>query len=125
MFGYSFASTDMFNSLLSLSTFVLAIVAFLGSYFAIFKQQGGWSFSLSALAIVFTTISYFAGLFPRIMVSSLNPAWSLTVSNAAASPLTLQLMTIVALIFIPIVLIYQGWVYYRFASRIHAKELEY
>jgi cytochrome d ubiquinol oxidase subunit II len=125
LFGLSFASTDMFQSVLSLTSFILAILAFLGSYFLMFKQQGALAFVLSGLTIAFTTIAYFAGLFPRIMVSSLNSAWSLTVTNASASPMTLKLMTIVAAIFIPIVLIYQGWVYYRFSSRVQAKDLKY
>lgn len=125
LFGLSFTSTDMFNSVLSLTAFILAILSFLASYFLLFKQQGGWAFVFSGLTIAFTTIAYFAGLFPRIMVSSLNSAWSLTVTNAAASPLTLKLMTFVAAIFVPIILIYQGWVYYRFSSRVQAKDLKY
>jgi len=55
------------------------------------------------------------------MVSSLNPEWSLTIYNAAASPYTLRVMTIVALIFVPVVLIYQGWTYWVFRQRIQAR----
>ena len=53
----------------------------------------------------------FLGLFPRVMISSLNPAWDLTISNASSSPYTLTVMTIIALIFVPIVLLYQAWNY--------------
>ena len=58
------------------------------------------------------------GLYPRVMPSSLNPEWSLTIFNAASSQYTLRVMTIVALIFVPLVLIYQGWSYYTFRQRI-------
>ncbi|MDU2063988.1 MAG: cytochrome d ubiquinol oxidase subunit II [Sporomusaceae bacterium] len=125
LFGLSFTSTDMFQSTLSLVAFVLAIVAFLASYFFFYSKKGGLAFLFSGLAIAFTTIAYFAGLFPRIMVSSLNPSWSLTITNAAASPMTLTLMTYVALVFVPIILIYQSWVYYRFAKRVDPHDLEY
>ena len=56
----------------------------------------------------------FAGLFPRLLVSTLDPANSLTIYNAASSPYTLRVITIVAGIFVPIVLAYQGWTYYTF-----------
>lgn len=125
LFAFSFFSTDMFRSILSLSAFVLAIVAFLASYYSLFRRKGGMAFIMSGLAIAFTTVSYFAGLFPRIMVSSLNPLWSLTITNASASPMTLKLMTFVAVVFVPIILIYQSWVYYRFAKRVDPEHLEY
>jgi len=60
------------------------------------------------------------------MVSSLNPDWSLTIYNASSSPYTLQVMSIVALIFVPIVLAYQGWTYWIFRDRIGREQsLEY
>ena len=71
------------------------------------------------------TAAYFAGLFPRIMVSSLNPAWSLTITNASSSQYTLALMTVVALIFVPIVLLYKIWVYYSFRKRVSEDDLQY
>ena len=55
------------------------------------------------------------------MVSSLNPDWSLTIYNASSSPYTLQVMTIVAVIFVPLVLVYQGWSYWVFRKRIESK----
>ena len=60
-------------------------------------------------------------MYPRVMISSLNPAWSLTIYNASSTPYTLTIMTIVALIFVPIVLVYQGWSYWVFRKRIEAK----
>jgi cytochrome d ubiquinol oxidase subunit II len=60
------------------------------------------------------------------MVSSLNDAWSLTIYNASSTPYTLKVMSIIALIFVPIVLIYQGWTYWIFRKRVsHDSHLEY
>jgi cytochrome d ubiquinol oxidase subunit II len=52
------------------------------------------------------------------MVSSISPAYNLTIGNAASAPYTLKVMTIVALIFTPIVLVYQGWSYWVFRARV-------
>ena len=52
------------------------------------------------------------------MVSSLDPAWSLTIHNASSSPYTLKVMTIVAALFVPVMLFYQGWTYWVFRARV-------
>jgi cytochrome d ubiquinol oxidase subunit II len=59
-------------------------------------------------------------MFPRVMVSSTSPAYSLTIYNASSSQYTLTVMSVIALIFVPIVLAYQGWTYYMFRKRISA-----
>jgi len=90
------------------------------------RKMDGWAFVLTALAIVSATATIFLILFPRVMVSSLNPAYSLTIYNASSSPYTLRVMTIVALTLVPLVLIYQGWTYWVFRKRITAESvLEY
>ena len=88
------------------------------------KGNGKASFCLSTLAIAATTVAFFAGLFPRLMVSSLNPAYSLTITNASSSPYTLSIMTVAAGIFVPIVLIYQAWSYHIFRKRVTPKDAE-
>jgi cytochrome d ubiquinol oxidase subunit II len=60
----------------------------------------GWAFVMNGLGMALTVVSAFLGLYPRVMVSSLNPEWSLTIYNASSSPYTLTVMTIVALIFV-------------------------
>lgn len=102
-------------------------VAFLLSYYFIRRRQMGWAFGLVAISIAFAFISEFLILFPRVMVSSLNPEWSLTIYNASSSPYTLRVMTIIAIIFVPIVLAYQGWSYWVFRKRISGipQELTY
>jgi cytochrome d ubiquinol oxidase subunit II len=52
------------------------------------------------------------------MVSSISPAYDLTIGNSASAPYTLKVMTIVALIFTPLVLVYQGWSYWVFRGRL-------
>jgi cytochrome d ubiquinol oxidase subunit II len=81
-------------------------------------RRHGWAFAFHGLSISLTVISAFMGLYPRVMVSSLDPRYSLTIYNSSSSPYTLQVMTIVALIFVPIVLLYQSWSYYVFRQRI-------
>jgi cytochrome d ubiquinol oxidase subunit II len=82
------------------------------------KQKDGWAFAMTGVSIAFALVTMFLILFPRVMISSLNPEWSLTIYNAASTPYTLKVMTIIALIFVPIVLIYQGWTYWVFRKRI-------
>lgn len=90
------------------------------------QKQIGRAFVANLLAIVFTVLSIFVFIFPNVMPSSLDPAWSLTIYNASSSPYTLTVMSIVALIFVPIVLAYQGWTYWVFRKRVTIKtELEY
>jgi len=97
----------------------IAAVTFLlvAGYF-INQKREGWAFIMVALNIVFTQITFFLMMFPNVMISSLNPAWNLTVYNASSSQYTLTVMSIVALIFVPIVLAYQGWTYWMFRKRI-------
>jgi cytochrome d ubiquinol oxidase subunit II len=105
---------------------ILAGVALLLAGYFLRIKRAGWAFAMTSLSIATTTITLFMILFPRVMVSSLNPVWSLTIYNASSSEYTLKVMTIVALIFVPIVLIYQGWTYYVFRKRLTAEsKLEY
>lgn len=90
------------------------------------RRMDGWAFALSMLTIGLTVVTIFLILYPRVMVSSLDPAYSLTIYNASSSDYTLRVMSIVAAIFVPIVLIYQGWSYWVFRQRITAdSHLEY
>jgi cytochrome d ubiquinol oxidase subunit II len=126
--GLGYFWTDMYERL-GLNPGVIPITAggaMLASGYFIHRKQSGWGFILTGVSIIFSTISIFMGLYPRLIVSSLNPDWSLTIYNAASSPYTLRVMSIVALIFVPIVLIYQGWSYYVFRRRLTAEsKLEY
>ena len=121
----TYFATDIFQRL-GVNPGISAIgagVAFLvGGYF-LRARRYGWAFGMTGLTIALTVITTFRGLFPRVLVSSLNPDWSLTVANASSTPYTLRTMTIVALIFVPIVLAYQAWNYWVFRGRLTGKSV--
>jgi cytochrome d ubiquinol oxidase subunit II len=96
----------------------LAILAILAAWALISSHQEGWAFTATTTAIALSIITIFVDLYPRVMVSSTNPAFSLTVRNSASTPYSLKVMTVVALVFLPIVLAYQAWTYYVFRRRI-------
>ncbi len=105
---------------------LLGLVALILAGWFVKQRREGWAFAMTAASIVATVITLFMGLYPRLMVSSLNPDWSVTIYNASSSPYTLKVMTIVALLLVPFVLVYQGWTYYIFRQRIRLDaELEY
>ncbi len=106
---------------------VFSVLAILGASYFLRKSQYGRLFLMTCFTVGFLFVSIFSILYPRVMVSSLNPAWSLTIQNAASSANTLRLMTIVTLIFLPIVLIYQVWTYWTFRKRVsgEAEKLTY
>jgi cytochrome d ubiquinol oxidase subunit II len=85
------------------------------------KKREGWAFAMTALTIATAIITFFMIMFPRVMISSIDPSYSLTIYNASSSPYTLRVMTIVALIFVPVVLLYQGWTYWVFRKRVEGK----
>jgi cytochrome d ubiquinol oxidase subunit II len=81
-------------------------------------RRHGWAFGMTALGIISAVATLFTGLYPRVMVSSPNFANSLTVASTASAHYTLEVLTVVALILTPLVLLYQGWTYYVFRARI-------
>ncbi|MFC7619581.1 cytochrome d ubiquinol oxidase subunit II [Microlunatus sp. GCM10028923] len=105
----------------SVAGWVLAGVAaagLIGGLLANAAGREGWAFLGTAVAIIATVSNLFVILFPDVMPSSLDPAWSLTVTNAASTPYTLTIMTWAALIATPVVLAYQGWTYWVFRKRL-------
>jgi cytochrome bd ubiquinol oxidase subunit II len=100
---------------------ITGMVAILLTGYFLRRKRESWAFITTAVSIAFALVTMFLIMYPRVMISSLNPAWSLTIYNASSTPYTLTIMTIVALIFVPIVLVYQGWSYWVFRKRIEAK----
>lgn len=117
--------TDIFSRPLSLGLVALAAVALVAAVLLQMKKKLGFAFSANALVIVFVTIAVFAGMFPRVLISTLDPAWSLTIYNASSTPYTLKIMSIIALTLVPLVLLYQGWNYWIFRKRITSDDVEY
>ena len=102
-----------------------AVAALVAGYF-IRKKMMGWAFLMTGITIAFAVVTAFMILYPNVMISSLDPAYNLTVYNASSSPYTLKVMTIVALTLVPVVLIYQVWTYWVFRQRITTEShLEY
>ncbi len=96
----------------------LAVLAVLGTAFLVPSRQEGWAFAASASTMAITVGSIFIGLAPNVMVSSTNKAFNLTMSNSASASYALTVMTVVAVIFLPLVLLYQGWSYHVFRARV-------
>ncbi|MEU0168719.1 cytochrome d ubiquinol oxidase subunit II [Streptomyces iakyrus] len=107
----------------SLVAMVAAVVSLLIALAAARAGREGWAFALSGLTIVATVAMLFLTLFPNVMPSTLNPDWSLTVTNASSSPYTLKIMTWCAGIATPVVLLYQGWTYWVFRKRIGTQHI--
>lgn len=97
---------------------LLPILCYAAALPLIRMRYSAWSFAMIGGTIITGTVVAFNGLFPQVMPSSLNPEWSLTIHNASSSQLTLQIMSFVALVFVPVVLVYQGWSYYVFRQRV-------
>lgn len=97
---------------------IAALTALLVAGYFINRKMEGWAFIMTGLNIVLTQATFFIMTFPNVMLSSTNPEWSLTIYNASSSQYTLTVMSVVALIFVPVVLAYQGWTYYTFRKRI-------
>jgi len=84
----------------------------------LYTGSNGRAFAMTALGTVSLVGTLFVSLYPRVMVSSTDFENSLTVDNAASSHYALQVMTVVAVIFVPLVILYQGWTYYVFRARV-------
>ncbi|ALX04507.1 cytochrome d ubiquinol oxidase subunit II [Aeromicrobium erythreum] len=96
----------------------VAVACFAAGLAAASARREGWAFVGTALSIAAVVVMLFTALFPDVMVSSLDPSWSLTTTNAASTPYTLTIMTWVAAAFTPLVVGYQAWSYWVFRRRI-------
>jgi cytochrome d ubiquinol oxidase subunit II len=101
---------------LALAVPVLAgLLAVVAAYSA---PGSGRAFAATAVTIGGTIASIFANLYPAVLISTTDPANTLTVQNSASSQYSLQVMTIVAAVLVPLVLAYQGWTYWVFRARV-------
>lgn len=124
----SYFETDMFtrHGIVPGTVPTLAGLSLISVWYFVRSKHEGWAFAMTGVTIVLSTITVFMSLFPRVMISSIDPAFDLTIYNAASSPYTLKIMTIVAVSTIPFVLAYQAWTYWVFRKRISPSDhLEY
>ncbi len=96
----------------------VAALCLIGSWLMNARGAEGWSFGLMAVTIGTAVLALFSALFPDVMPASNDPANSLTIANASSSDYTLTIMSWTALIFLPLVLAYQGWTYWIFRKRL-------
>jgi cytochrome bd ubiquinol oxidase subunit II len=118
---YTYFATKLYTNYLQtlplLIVPLLAVASLLGIRF--FAATGAYlkAFYSSCLTIVLVTFTGVIGLFPNLIPSSIDPSYSLTAYNSSSSVYTLEIMTVVALIFVPIVIAYQIWVYSIFRHK--------
>jgi len=117
--------TKLFNSKLAIVFLLLATLSSVISIYFVNSGKSGRALMSNGVSVIFAVGSLFAGLYPNVMVSSIDSKYNLTISNASSSPYTLKIMTIVALTLVPVVLIYQGWTYWIFRKRVTPDKLEY
>jgi len=93
----------------------------------VYIGKGAWwrAWFASCVTIAGTTLFGVVGLYPKLLPSSLDPAYSLTAFNSSSSPLTLKIMLGVALTFVPIVIAYQVWVHHLFRHKMSGEDLEH
>ncbi len=108
------SSSGVLPGPVEVSAFLLVVAA----AWAIRDGHPGWGFAATTAAIAATVVAMFVHLYPNVMVSSTNSAYNLTVKNSASSHYALTVMTVVAVVFTPLVLAYQGWSYHVFRGRI-------
>jgi cytochrome d ubiquinol oxidase subunit II len=96
----------------------LGLMAVIAAAWAAQAKAEGWAFTAAAVGIAGTVGALFSELYPRVMISSTNTAYNLTIANTASPSYSLRVMTVVAAIFFPIVLVYQAWGYHIFKRRL-------
>jgi len=106
---------DLFPPLLPA---LIGIVALGLAVVFLFAGRTGGAFAMTALGTVSLVATLFVSLYPRVMVSNPDFQNSLTVDDASSSHYSLAVMSVVALIFVPAILVYQGWTYYVFRRRV-------
>ncbi|GAA3643469.1 cytochrome d ubiquinol oxidase subunit II [Microbacterium awajiense] len=88
------------------------------------RDREGWAFGFGAATVMAAVLTLWTALFPNVMPSTTDPAYSLTIENASSTDLTLQIMSWAALVFLPLVLAYQGWTYWVFRKRVSRSRIE-
>ncbi|BBY08566.1 cytochrome d ubiquinol oxidase subunit II [Mycobacterium noviomagense] len=102
----------------------VAVVAQLAAVALVWRRSSeGWAFACSAVVVAAVVVLLFGALYPNLVPSTLNPAWSVTIENGSSTPYTLKVMTWAAAVFAPLAMVYQGWTYWVFRQRISADRI--
>ena len=125
----SFFATRLYDNYLAnpllFVIILLAVAGLLGIKVFLTQKALFKAWFASALTIVAATFYGVIGLFPNMFPSNIDPGYSLTAHNAASSALTLKIMLVVVILFVPIVLIYQVWVYNLFKGKVTREDMLY
>ena len=101
-----------------------AAVALIAGWLANARGAEGTAFVLLAVTVAAAVFALFASLFPDVMPASNDAANSLTIANASSTDYTLTVMSWLALMSLPLVLLYQGWTYWVFRKRVTRASIE-
>ena len=119
---YTAFATGLYNNYLSMPVWfivpTLAVISLFGIKIFAAKERFTTAFYSSCIVIVMVTFTGIVGLYPNLIPSNIDPQYSLTIFNSSASTYTLKIMTIVALLFVPVVIAYQIWMYRIFRHRV-------
>ena len=125
----SIFATPLYNNYLSnpilFAVILVTVIALLGIKVFLIKEAYFKAWFSSALTIVGATFYGVIGLYPNMFPSSIDAAFSLTAHNSASSPMTLKIMLVVVIIFVPIVLAYQIWAYHLFRGKVTEEDIVY
>jgi len=103
---------------------LVAALALIASVLLSLRGRDGRAFTAGAVTVASAVVMLFAALFPYVMPSTIDPAFSLTIENASSTPYTLTIMSWTALIALPLVLAYQTWTYWIFRKRVTRSSIE-
>lgn len=103
---------------------LVAALALVASVVLSVSRFDGWAFVSGAVTVASAVVMLFAALFPYVMPSTIDPAFSLTIENASSTPYTLTIMSWTALVALPLVLAYQAWTYWVFRKRVTRRSIE-
>ena len=101
---------------------LLAVLAVIAAVWLTYDHREGFAFTATTVTMAASIVALFTGLYPNVMVSSTNAANNLTVHNTASGGYSLKVMTVVVVIFLPVVLAYQTWTYYVFRRRVSTRD---
>ncbi|WIX80561.1 cytochrome d ubiquinol oxidase subunit II [Amycolatopsis carbonis] len=107
----------------TLVALVVSVVAAIVAWLRLRADRDGQAFAALGVVIAAAAVTMFGALYPNVLPSTGDPANSLTIAQAAASPYALKVITWVAAFGAPAVLVYQGWTYWVFRKRIGVQHI--
>ncbi|MFC7244968.1 cytochrome d ubiquinol oxidase subunit II [Catellatospora aurea] len=102
---------------------IAAVLAVLAAAWLAGDGKEGWAFTATTFAMATSVLVVFTNLYPRVMVSTMGAANDLTLANTASGSYALKVMTVVLVVMLPVVILYQAWTYHVFRQRVTATDL--